>query len=166
MAVIYARPPLPSEDVRWRIVQGTMRRQGYSSNALIETLHAVQKAFGYIDPVAMKFVARSLRLPLSKVYGVVTFYHLFSLRPQGRHTCVICTGTACYIKGTPALLASLKREYGAGDGETTADGAMSVLTARCLGACGLAPAGIFDGEIAGNLTVEETLDRVRAWEAK
>ncbi len=166
MAVSYVRPPLPSEDVRWRIVQGAMRRQGYSQNALIETLHAVQQAFGFIDAEAMRFIARSLRLPLSKVYGVVTFYHLFSLRPQGRHACVICTGTACYIKGAPAVLAAIEKKYGAAEGETTEDGALSVMSARCLGACGRAPAGVFDGEIVGNLTAASTLEKIGEWEGK
>ena len=80
--------------------------------------------------------------PLSQVYGVSTFYHLFSLKPAGRHACVVCLGTACYIKGMPALIKEIERRYGIKAGETTADGHLSLLTARCLGACGLAPVAV------------------------
>lgn len=154
----------PSEDKRWRIVEGTMRRHGYQPHALIETLHTVQEAFGYIDEDAMKFVAQSLRVPLSQVYGVVTFYHFFRLKPQGEHICVVCLGTACYIKGAPQILEAIERTYGINPGETTADGKLSLLAARCLGACGLAPVAVFDGQVVGKLTPEETLKHLRRWE--
>src|SRR5262245_14475929 len=90
----------PSDDRRWRVVDATMRRHGYAPSALIEALHAIQQSFGYLDDPSLAYVARSLRVPPSKVYGVATFYHFFSLKPQGEHTCVVCTGTACYIKGS------------------------------------------------------------------
>lgn len=163
MSVEYAKPGLPSEDVRWRIVQGTMRRHGFSSNALIETLHTVQQAFGYLDDVALKYVALSLRVPLSKVYGVATFYHLFTLKPQGKHGCVVCTGTACYILGAPQLIDAINRRYGINPGETTADGEVSLMTARCLGACSIAPATVMDGEILGKMSPEATLQRIEKW---
>ena len=85
-----------------------MRRHGYSRNALIETLHTVQSSFGFLDDDAIRFVAKSLRVPLSQAYGVVTFYHYFSLKPPGKHTCTICTGTACYIKGADKLVAQAR----------------------------------------------------------
>jgi len=83
------------------------------------------------------------------VYGVATFYHLFTLKPQGEHTCVVCTGTACYIKGSPKLLAHIKERRGITDGQTTVDGKVSLLTARCIGACSMAPAVVFDGQMEG-----------------
>src|SRR5688572_5470153 len=94
----------PSEDKRWRIVNATMRKHGFTPDALIETLHSAQEAFGFLDDTAMRFVAEGLGVPLSRVYGVATFYNLFSLKPQGAHTCVVCLGTACYIKGGPEIL--------------------------------------------------------------
>lgn len=129
-----------------------MRRNGYASHALIETLHRVQGLFGYLDEPAMRFVADSLGLPLSKVYGVSTFYHLFSLKPQGRHTCVICTGTACYIKGAGELVELVRGQYGIELGQTTSDRGLSALGARCIGACGMAPAAVVDGKVLGKLT--------------
>ncbi len=152
---------LPSDDKRWRIVQGTMRRNGYARHSLIETLHTVQESFGYLDEESLYFVAESLRVPLSQVYGVSTFYHLFSLKPAGKHACVMCTGTACYIKGAPNLLKAVEEKYGIKPDETTEDGELSLLTARCVGSCGLGPVALVDGEVAGKLTPEKMLERLQ-----
>ncbi|MFP4075298.1 MAG: bidirectional hydrogenase complex protein HoxE [Halochromatium sp.] len=154
------RPDLPSTDKRWKLVNATMRRNGYAEHALIEALHSVQDAFGFLDTEAMTFVADSLDLPLSKVYGVATFYHLFMLKPQGRHTCVVCTGTACYIKGAGALIEGIEQRFGVNPGETTADKSLSVMTARCVGACGLAPAIVIDGSLIGKLDTEQLVQRI------
>ncbi len=153
----------PSDDKRWRIVEGTMRRHGHASDALIEVLHTVQESFGYLDDQALRFVAERLRLPLSKVFGVATFYHFFSLKPQGEHTCVVCCGTACYIKGSKALLESIEEIAGIKPGETTADGKVSLLTARCLGSCGLAPAVVFDGNVAGKIQAGQVQQQIARW---
>ena len=152
---------LPSDDKRWRIVQGTMRRNGYARHSLIETLHTVQESFGFLDEVSLHFVAESLRVPLSQVYGVSTFYHLFSLKPAGKHACVMCTGTACYIKGAPELLNAIEDKYGIKPEETTEDGSLSLLTARCVGSCGLGPVALVDGEVAGKLTPEKMMERLQ-----
>jgi bidirectional [NiFe] hydrogenase diaphorase subunit len=154
------RPEPPSDDKRWKIVNAAMRRNGDDSHALIETLHAVQESFGYLDEVGLRYVARSLRTPLSRVYGVATFYHFFTLKPQGEHSCVVCTGTACHIKGASSLLLALKEKYGIGPGETTADGKLSVVSARCIGSCGLAPAVVIDGKVMGNIHSSQLLERV------
>ena len=100
------KPVLPSQDKRWKIVDAKMRRYGYQANALIETLHVVQQSFGYLNEEALRFVARSLQVPPSKVYGFSTFYHYFTLKPQGAHTCLVCLGTACYVKGSDKLLST------------------------------------------------------------
>src|SRR5271165_679712 len=83
-------PPLPSDDKRWKIVNGTMRKNGFSRSALIETLHTVQSSFGFLDDDAIRFVAQSLRVPLSQAYGVATFYHYFTMKPPGKHTVTVC----------------------------------------------------------------------------
>lgn len=162
IASIQKIPP-PSDDKRWKIVDATMRRNGYQRDALIETLHTVQSSFGYLDTDSLTYVAKSLAVPLSSVYGVATFYHLFSLKPQGEHTCVVCTGTACYIKGAPQLLKHIETRYGITDGETTGDGKISLLTARCIGACSMAPAGSFDGEMEGNLEPAQLDQQLDEW---
>jgi bidirectional [NiFe] hydrogenase diaphorase subunit len=92
---------------------------------------------------------------------VATFYHFFSLSPQGEHSCAVCLGTACYVKGASALLAAVEQEAGVKAGATTPDDRLSLMTARCVGACGIAPAIVFDGTVAGNQTVEALIERVR-----
>ena len=159
MAVATAIPRAPSDDKRWRIVETRMRRLGQRPDALIEVLHAAQEAFGYLDTDTLEYVARSLGVPLSKVYGVATFYSFFTLKPQGEHACVVCTGTACYINGAGGIVAGIRRELGVRPGETTPDGKLSLLTARCLGSCSLAPAMILDGEVQGKLTAEAVVAR-------
>jgi bidirectional [NiFe] hydrogenase diaphorase subunit len=153
-------PPLPSDDKRWKIVEATARRHGREPHALIETLHTVQECFGYLDDTALRFVGATLRVPLSRVYGAATFYHFFTLKPQGKHTCVVCTGTACYIKGAAGLLSAIEHVHGIKPGETTADNQLSVLTARCLGSCGLAPAVVLDGAVMGKIGPEDMLARI------
>jgi bidirectional [NiFe] hydrogenase diaphorase subunit len=150
----------PSDDKRWRVVDATMRRHGYAPAALIEALHAIQQSFGYLDEPSLRYVALSLRVPPSRVYGVATFYHFFSMKPQGEHTCVVCTGTACYIKGSSQMLEAIGETFGVAPGETTADGKISVMIARCLGACGLAPAAVLDGRVAGRLSSVELLGKL------
>ncbi|WP_431520689.1 NAD(P)H-dependent oxidoreductase subunit E [Chromatium okenii] len=139
-----------------------MRRHGYADHALIETLHSVQNAFGFLDEIALRFVAASLDLPLSKVFGVATFYHIFMLKPKGRHTCVICTGTACYIKGAGALLDGIHARYDINSGDTTADDRLSLLTARCVGACGLAPAVVLNGDVLGKQNAATLVNSLEA----
>ncbi|HZD59324.1 MAG TPA: bidirectional hydrogenase complex protein HoxE [Anaerolineae bacterium] len=159
----FEKPSPPSDDKRWKIVDRTMRSHGYEPHALIQTLHTAQETFGYLDLETMKYVSAALRVPLSQVYGVATFYHFFTLKPHGEHTCVVCTGTACYIKGAQDLLDAVEDVTGAKPGETSADGKVSVLTARCLGACGLAPAAVLDGEMAGKIGTDDIKKRVRNW---
>lgn len=156
-------PEHPSGDKRFKVLDLTMKRNQYSQDALIEILHKAQEAFGYLEQDVLFYVARALKLPLSRVYGVATFYHLFSLKPSGAHTCVICLGTACYVKGANALLDTLKAEIDVKPGETTTDGQISLVTARCIGACGIAPAAVFDGNVLGKQTGESVMENIRPW---
>ena len=153
----------PSEDKRWRVVETAMRRHGFEPDGLIEALHAAQQTFGFLDDAALRYVATSLQVPPSRVFGVATFYNFFHLKPQGDHTCVVCTGTACYVKGADALLAAIERDLGAVAGQTTSDGQVSLMTARCLGACGLAPVAVYDGDVAGNQQPEAAQERMKGW---
>jgi len=157
-------PPIPHpEDKRWRIVVGTMRRHGFAPEALIETLHTVQSTFGYIEQEALRFVANSLRVPLSRVYGVATFYNFFTMKPQGEHICVVCMGTACYIKGGPHILDGIEHDIELAPGETTEDKKVSLVIARCLGTCGLAPVATFDGEVVGKIEPAQAAGKIKEW---
>jgi bidirectional [NiFe] hydrogenase diaphorase subunit len=142
-----------------------MKRHQYQPDALIEVLHTAQELFGYLAPDLLLHIARSLRIPPSRVYGVATFYHFFSLDPKGAHTCVICMGTACYVKGAAGILAAVEHATGMRAGTTASDGSLSLLTARCLGACGIAPSAVFDGTVAGHQTPESAVERVKGWRA-
>lgn len=161
MAVKSLRAAPPSDDNRWLLVNATMRRHGYQPHALIEALHTVQESFGYIDEEALRFVAASLDVPLSHIFGVATFYHFFSMKPLGRHTCVVCTGTACYIKGSDELMRAIAATFDLAAGDTTPDNALSLTTARCLGACGLAPAGILDGVVLPHQTPATLVSKLK-----
>ena len=163
MSLTAKKPALPSDDKRWRIVNGTMRRHGFSRDALIETLHTVQESFGFLDKTSLRFVAESLRVPLSQAFGVATFYHLFTMKPPGKHCCLICMGTACYIKGAPSLLSAAEETLGIKSGETTADANASLTTARCIGSCSLAPAAVFDGQTLGNLGSDALRRKLEDW---
>ncbi len=151
---------MPSDDKRWRIVETRMRRLGNRPDALIEALHSAQEVFGFLDDDALRYISDSLRVPPSKVFGVATFYHHFTLKPHGEHTCVVCTGTACYINGASEILTSIQTGLGVKPRETTADGKLSLLTARCLGVCSNAPATIVDGQVEGRVNPAEFVARL------
>lgn len=152
----------PSGDARFKLIDRTLKRFSYQQDALIEVLHTAQEAFGFLEDDLLIYVAHQLKLPLSWVYGVATFYHFFSLKPQGEHNCIICMGTACYVRRAAEIVAALQVEYGVEPGQTTADGKLSIATARCLGSCGLAPVLVVDGEVLGRETPESTLERLKA----
>lgn len=153
----------PSGDDRFARIDEAMRRHRFEQDALIEVLHAAQEHFGHLRADLLLYIARGLKLPPSRVYGVATFYHLFTLTPRGEHTCVVCTGTACYVRGVDRLLAAIEAETGAVPGQTTPDGRITLEVARCVGACGIAPVVVFDGNTEGSQTAESTLDRIRKW---
>ncbi|MBE9007333.1 bidirectional hydrogenase complex protein HoxE [Fortiea sp. LEGE XX443] len=153
----------PSADKRLKMLDATMKRHQYQQDALIEILHKAQELYGYLENDLLLYIAHELKLPPSRVYGVATFYHLFSLAPQGVHSCIVCTGTACYVKGAQAILANVEKVAYIRAGETTANHQLSLLTARCLGACGIAPAVVFDGTVLGNQTPESVCNHVQGW---
>jgi bidirectional [NiFe] hydrogenase diaphorase subunit len=153
----------PSGDERFTMLDATMKRHRFAPDALIEVLHAAQKLFGYLEPGLLYYIAHALKLPPSRVYGVASFYHLFSFAPKGQHTCVVCTGTACYVQGAGRLLAAVEEGLAICPGETTSGGEVSLLTARCLGTCGLALVVVYDGEAAANQDPETARHRVKGW---
>jgi len=106
---------------------------------LINVLHKAQSIFGYLPPEVQEIVSKELRVPLAKVYGVVTFYSFFTMIPKGKHPISICTGTACYVRGAEKVLDEFKKHLSIKVGETTEDGKFSLSCLRCVGACGLAP---------------------------
>ena len=126
---------------------------------LIQILNEVQEHYGYIPTSAQMRVANYLNIPLAEVYGVVTFYSRFTLKPKGKYNIAVCLGTACYVKGSEKILERVKERLKIDVGETTPDGKFSIEETRCIGACGLAPVFTINGEVYGKATVQ-TLDKV------
>ena len=157
MPIPYRKPAPPNDDKRWKIVATRMRRLGDPRPARSVRCNAVQEAFGFLDSDALEFVGDTLGVPHSRVFGVATFYSFFTLKPQGDRTCVVCTGTACYINGAGDIIEAFDDKLGVKPKGTTEDGKISLLTARCIGACSLAPAVIVDGEMKGKAVTDELM---------
>jgi bidirectional [NiFe] hydrogenase diaphorase subunit len=139
----------PSGDDRFLVIDKFLKRVQYDQDQLIEALHIAQDVFGYLDDGILTYVARALLLPPSRVFGVATFYQLFTFDPPGEHTCTVCTGTACFVKGSDDIVRSVSERWGVAAGATTEDGMLTLKTARCLGSCGLAPVVLLDGVVTG-----------------
>lgn len=152
-----------ASDNRQKLLDRAINAHHASGNALIEVLHAAQGIFGYLTKDVLIYVGRALKRPLSQVYGVATFYNFFRLKPAGKHTVVLCTGTACYVKGANQIQQALEHRCRASFGQTTKDGQVSLVSARCIGSCGLAPVAVIDDQVAAKLTAEEAVRRVEPW---
>ncbi len=151
-------------DKRMKMLDAAMRRQQFQPDALLEVLHAAQELYGFLSSEVLMHIGRSLKVPPSRVYGVATFYNHFSLKPKGEHTCTVCMGTACYVKGAGEIHEALQKEFRLAPGRTTTeDGKVSVVVARCVGACGIAPALVYDQEMVGGLTPRTAVARARRW---
>lgn len=122
---------------------------------LMPIMQKAQGLFGYLSFETMELIADSLKIPVSDVYGVATFYAQFSLRPTGDYVVSVCTGTACYVKGAADVLEAVKKQLGIEAGETTEDGKFSIRDTRCLGCCGLAPVMMINDDVFGKVTPDE-----------
>jgi bidirectional [NiFe] hydrogenase diaphorase subunit len=150
----------PSGDERYLSLDRTMKQFNFEKDSLLEVLNAAQEVFGYLSRDLLIYISNQLDVPMSQVYGVATFYHLFTFEPQGVHNCIICKGTACHVKGADRLIEAISKEFSIAAGETTPDGLFSLTIARCLGSCGLAPVIVFDGQVYGKETPEAVNKRV------
>ena len=126
--------------------------------ALIPVMQKAQELFGYLSFETMELISERLDVPVSEIYGVATFYALFSLTPKGDNVISVCTGTACYVKGAAAVLDEVKKQLGIESGETTPDGKFSIQDTRCLGCCGLAPVMVINNDVYGRLEPADVAD--------
>lgn len=145
----------PSGDQRFATLDQTIQQYNAHPDSLIQVLHTAQQIFGYLSADVLRYVAGSLKIPLAQVYGVVSFYHLFTMLPRGKHHIMVCRGTTCHVRGAPTLLERLQQQLGIKEGETTKDNLFSLQSARCIGACALAPAIAVDDEVYGKLTPDK-----------
>jgi len=143
-------------------VKEIVRPYAGKPSELIQALHRVQSALGYVPKEAQEVVAEIVGVPPSQVRGVLTFYHFFRTRPSGRHTIRVCLGTACHVRGGERVLSALEEELKVKVGETTADGKFTLEVARCLGCCGLAPVMMIDDEVYGKLDPKKARQIVRS----
>ncbi len=126
---------------------------------LIQMLNEVQEHYGYVPMRTQMELSEFLKVPMAEIYGVVTFYSRFTLKPKGKYNIAVCLGTACYVKGSQKIMDRLKERLKIEAGETTKDGKFSIEETRCVGACGLAPVFTVNGEVYGKATVQK-LDQV------
>ena len=152
----------PSGDERFAVVDKHLKRSKYAQDQLIETLHVAQDIFGYLSDDVLMYVARALALPPSMVFGVATFYHLFEFEAPGEHSCSVCTGTACFVKGANQIVAAIAERYDVAPGSTSEDRMLTLRTARCLGSCSLAPVVVYDGVVSAHQDADTTIALIEA----
>ncbi|MBN2857087.1 MAG: NADH-quinone oxidoreductase subunit NuoE [Candidatus Delongbacteria bacterium] len=133
-------------------------------NELIAILHKAQNHFGFLPKEVQNAVAETLKIPGSKVYGVVTFYSYFTMEPRGKNPISICMGTACYVQGAERVLKEFENNLEIKNGQTTSDGKFSMNTLRCIGACGLAPVVMVGEKIYGNVKPEQVQEIIKEYE--
>lgn len=142
-----------------RIVDATRGETG----ALIRALEQTQGVLGYLPVPILQTISRDLRVPLSEVYGVASFYNFFTLAPRGKYVVQTCMGTACYVKGGERILAALKKEFHLEPGQTTSDGKFSLEIVRCLGCCGLSPVIAIEDKFYRQMTPTKVIDVLRSY---
>ncbi len=138
---------------------------GNEPGELINVLHKCQGEFGYLPAEVQEVVSDNLNVALAKVYGVVTFYSFFTMKPKGKHPISICTGTACYVRGAENVMEEFEKELGIKQGETTADGKFSLSSLRCVGACGLAPVVLVGEKTYGRVAADGVKEILAEYEA-
>jgi NADH:ubiquinone oxidoreductase subunit E len=141
-----------AEDPRFAELDAFIASAKSTPGSLISVLHKAQHLFGFLPEEVLRQIAAGLQLPPAEVYGVVTFYNYFSTEPVGKFPISVCMGTACYVQGADRVLAKIESELGIKNGQVTEDGLFSLVSCRCVGACGLAPVITIGGEVHGKLS--------------
>lgn len=148
-------PKIKLSEYATKFVVDTCKSFDNKDGELINVLHKVQHEFGYLPLEVQVLIAQELNMPVAKVYGVVTFYSFFNMKPQGDYPISICTGTACYVRGSEAIVDEFKRVLDIEVGETSEDGLFTLNCLRCVGACGLAPVVLVGEKVHGRVTTND-----------
>jgi bidirectional [NiFe] hydrogenase diaphorase subunit len=143
------------------MLEKVFKEHNYQESALLEILHRGQEIYGYLDKELLMDISGSLNLPPSHVYGVVTFYSFFKLKKSGEHVVTGCLGTACYVKEVEQIMEAIEQEFKLKRGGSTADGKLSLLLTRCIGACAMAPNIVVDDEVIGKATKEVVIEKIK-----
>ena len=150
-------------DQQLTAINGIIDKYKDTQGALIPILHEVQEYYGYLPIEVQELIAAGLRIPLAEVYGVVSFYAQFSIQPKGKYNVNVCLGTACYVKGAGKILEKFEDLLGIKAGTTTEDGEFGIEACRCVGACGLAPVVMVNGEVYGRLIQDDVKNIVEKY---
>ena len=145
-------------EAKVNFIKEVCKSYGNKPGEVINVLHKVQGEYGYLPAEVQELVAKELNIPVSRVYGIVSFYSFFTMTPKGEHPISVCLGTACYVRGAEKVLDELKRQLGINVGEVTPDGKFSLTCLRCVGACGLAPVIEVGDKVYGRMTPDRVKD--------
>jgi NADH:ubiquinone oxidoreductase subunit E len=151
------------DDAMWSQIDRIIKSNRPISGSIITVLRECQDVVGYLPVPLLDYIGEGMNLPRSEVYGVASFYALFSMTPKGRHTIKICLGTACYVKGIKEVVSRLENKYNVKEGGTTEDRRFSLQGVRCLGACGLAPVVVVGQDTHGDVTSDKIIDIVEQY---
>lgn len=146
---------------RKRIIDQILDENRSLPGATMVILNELQNHIGFVSPSMQIYVAKKLRVPVSAIHGVISFYSFFTTQPRGKHTIKFCLGTACYVGGMPQLIEKAKQTIGIAPGQTTADGKITLEVCRCVGACSQAPVIVIDEEIQGRVRPNKLPQLVR-----
>ena len=149
------------KDNRRLALEKVLKEHNYEESALLEILHRGQEIYGYLDKDLLIDISQSLNLPPSHVYGVATFYSFFKFKQPGQHIVTGCLGTACYVKEVEQIFEAVEKEFNVKRGSSTADGRLSLLVTRCIGACAMAPNVVVDDEVIGKATKEIVISKIK-----
>ncbi|NMA85164.1 MAG: NADH-quinone oxidoreductase subunit NuoE [Epulopiscium sp.] len=152
------------DQTKWDALNHFIDELASTKGELIAVLHKAQEIFGYLPKEVQQHIAKRLEIPVAKVYGVVSFYSFFTMEPKGEHPISICMGTACYVRGAEKVLDEFKKELNLEVGETSSDGKFSLLSLRCVGACGLAPVVMIGEKVYGRVTPEMVKDILKEYQ--
>lgn len=145
-------------DDMWARIDRIIHANRSIAGSIIATLRESQNVVGYLPVELLDYISAGLNLPSSDVYGVASFYALFSMQPKGRHTIKLCLGTACYVKGIKEVMSRIENQYKVKEGDTTEDRRFTLEGVRCLGACGLAPVMVIGSDTHGDISSDKIID--------
>lgn len=153
-------PISPQDNILYERLKEVIETTKSMRNPLIEVLRQAQDIFGYLPIEVQEFIAQEMNIPANKIYGVITFYNFFTMKPRGKYTINLCMGTACYVKGAPRLAQMMEEELGVKIGETTADGKFTLSAVRCVGACSLAPVFVIGEDTYGRVDTRDKMSAI------
>lgn len=147
-------------------IESILKQYDYRKSRIIQILSEIQRMYNYLPKDILEYASLRLKLPLSNIYSIATFYSTFSLKPRGKHLVTVCMGTACHVRGAPAVLSRIEERLKIKAGNTTGDNQFTLKTVNCLGACALAPIVVVDEEYYGQTTVNKVDKLLNKYEKK